>query len=285
MDRTDAASPRGDESKVVRAGRGETTRPEEKKFELLESFGQGVLDADGYGQMEQAADSFRLRKAGVTRRNDFAGSDAVSPDTYRRSREEPSEPLGISREERARDIMGPHKTIASFSEAKFNQHIVAAEVYLKHGKYYRAADAYDLASIYKAESAFVYMGKSHALFAAGEYMSSALFLSRALEMHSASSGELEADREQPRAGKPSDIAVLTSGFALIDRDKLESRVVDVEEWQQRSESPELQFLLSYIYHQMGWPDRAKEAINAVYEKMPESRAVTTLKKVIYSRQK
>jgi tetratricopeptide (TPR) repeat protein len=181
--------------------------------------------------------------------------------------------------------MGPHKTIASFSEAKFNQHIRAAEVYLKHGKYYRAVDAYSLASIYKAESAFVYMGKSHALFAAGEYMSSALFLSRALEVYSASKGELEVDKEKPKAGEPDDIAVLTSGFALIDKDKLESRVVDVEEWQQRSDSPELQFLLSYIYYQMGWPERAKEAINAVYEKMPESRAVTTLKKVIDSRQK
>ncbi|MHC4185266.1 MAG: tetratricopeptide repeat protein [Planctomycetota bacterium] len=285
LDKTDAARFLGDEPKVVKAGSAETTRPEEKRFELLESFGQGVLDADGYGQMEQPADSFRLRRAGVTPQDDFAGSDAVSPGTHRRSREEPGEPLGISREERAKDIMGPHKTIASFSEAKFNQHIKAAEVYLEHGKYYRAADAYSLASIYKAESAFVYMGKSHALFAAGEYMSSALFLSRALEMHSASRGELGADKEKPRAGDPDDIAVLTSGFALIDRDKLESRVVDVEEWQQRSDSPELQFLLSYIYYQMGWSDRAKEAISAVREKMPESQAVIALKEVIDSRQK
>jgi hypothetical protein len=104
-------------------------------------------------------------------------------------------------------------------------------------------------------------------------------------MYSASKGELEADKEKPRAGELDDIAVLTSGFGLIDKDNLESRVVDVEEWQQRSNSPELQFLLSYIYYQMGWPERAKEAIDAVFKKMPESRAVTTLKKVIDSRQK
>ncbi|MBA7658956.1 hypothetical protein ES703_66919 [subsurface metagenome] len=53
---------------------------------------------------------------------------------------------------RAKRIMGPHKSIESFSETKFNQHIWAAEDYLRQGMYYRAADSFALASIYKVDA-------------------------------------------------------------------------------------------------------------------------------------
>jgi len=159
--------------------------------------------------------------------------------------------------------MGPHKTFASFSEDKFNQYLRAAEQYLKQGKYYRAADAYTLASIYKPDDPLAYAGKSHALFASGEYMSSALFLSRALEIF------------------PEYVQFKIDVEAMVgDRDKLESRVADVEEWLEKSDAGELWFLLGYVHYQMGRLEPAKKAINAAYEKMPEAPAVITLKKAI-----
>ena len=164
---------------------------------------------------------------------------------------------------RAKAIMGSHKTFASFSEDRFNQHLRAAEHYLKQGKYYRAADAYTLASIYKPNDPLAYAGKSHALFAAGEYMSSALFLSRALEIFP-EYARFKIDIES----------------MVGDRDKLETRVADVEEWLEKSGAAELQFLLGYVHYQMGRPERAKEAIGAAYEKMPQAPAVITLKEAI-----
>jgi tetratricopeptide (TPR) repeat protein len=164
---------------------------------------------------------------------------------------------------RAKDILGSYETFASFSEDKFNQHMRAAELYLKQGKYYRAADAYTLASVYKPDDPLAYAGKSHALFASGEYMSSALFLSRALQIF------------PEYAQFKIDLEAMVGG-----RDKLETRVVDVEEWLDRSSAPELHFLLAYVYHQMGRPQRAKEAIDAAYEVMPEAPAVLELKKAI-----
>jgi len=165
---------------------------------------------------------------------------------------------------RAKTLMGSYETFASFSKDKFNQYLSAAEQYLKQGKYYRAADAYTLASIYKPDDPLAYAGKSHALFAAGEYMSSALFLSRALEIFP-EYAQLKIDLE-----------------AMVgDIDKLETRVVDVEEWLERSNAAELQFLLAYVYYQMDRPERAKEAIDAAYEKMPMAPPVITLKKAIY----
>ena len=165
----------------------------------------------------------------------------------------------------AKAILGPHKTFASFTSDKFNQHMRAAEMYLKQGRYYRAADAYTLASIYKPDDPLCYAGRSHALFAAGEYMSSALFLSRALEIF------------------PEYARFKIDLVAMVgDRDKLESRIADVEQWLQISEAPELQFLLAYVYYQMGRVQEAKKAIDAAYEKLPESPAVIALKKAIDS---
>jgi tetratricopeptide (TPR) repeat protein len=177
---------------------------------------------------------------------------------------------------RAKRIMGPHKSLESFSEAKFSQHMRAAESYLRQGRYYRAADSFALASIYKLDLgeagsdpaqafglALSLAGRGHALFAAGEYISSALFLSRALEI----------DPEYARA--EIDLVTMLGGT-----DKLWSRIDDVKEWLGRSGADQLQFLLGYVYYRMGRLQEAKEAIDTAYEKMPESPAADTVKRAI-----
>lgn len=164
---------------------------------------------------------------------------------------------------KARMILGEYKTFAAFSEDKFNRNMRAAEEYLKRGRFYRAADAYTLASIYKPDDPLAYAGKSHALFAAGEYMSSALFLSRAIEIF------------------PEYVQFKIDLVAMVgDKDKLESRIANVEQWLDESGAAELQFLLGYVYYQMGRHAEAQEMINAAFEKMPESPAVVALKKAI-----
>jgi tetratricopeptide (TPR) repeat protein len=179
------------------------------------------------------------------------------------SRNKQVELSGVDLATRAKSIMGEHKTFASYSKDKFNQHMRAAEQYLKEGKYYRAADTYTLASIYKPNDPLAYAGKSHALFAAGEYMTSALFLSRALEIF------------PEYAQFKIDIVAMVG-----DRDKLESRIIDIKQWIERSDSAKLRFLLGYIYYQMGRLQEAKESIDAAYEKLPDAPAVNTLKKAI-----
>ncbi len=162
----------------------------------------------------------------------------------------------------AKRIMGPYRDLASFSESKFNQHVAAAETYLKQGVYYRASDSYSLALIYKAGDVQAHAGKGHALFAAGEYMSSALFLSRALE----------ASPEYARS------AVDLAG--LLGIDNIESRIADVREWLSRSKAPELEFLLGYVYYRIGRLEAAEAALASASAKMPQSAAVTALKKAV-----
>ena len=177
---------------------------------------------------------------------------------------------------RARRIRGPHSSAGSYSEARFNQHIQTAQGHLKAGRYYAAADSFALASIYKLDPgeagsdavqadglALCLAGRGHALFAAGEYVSSALFLSRALK--------IAPEYAQTKI----DLADMLGG-----QNKLESRIADIKEWVERSGSGKLEFLLGYVYYRMGRLGLAKQAIEAAYTKMPQSPAVVAVKKAI-----
>ena len=166
---------------------------------------------------------------------------------------------------KAREILGPYQDAESFSESKFNKNIYAAEQYLRQGKYYRAVDAYTLALIYKPDDPIAYAGKSYALFASGEYISSALFLARLLQMY------------PEYAQLKVDIETMTGGG-----ENLQERLAEAEEWLGRSDAPELHFLLAYIHYQKNETDLAQKSINAAYEKAPDTPAILTLKKTIES---
>jgi len=160
----------------------------------------------------------------------------------------------------ANRIMGRHKSLDSLSESRFNQHMRDAEEHLNAGRYYRAASCFSLASVYQADNPLALAGRGHALFAAGEYVSSALFLSRALA--------ISPEYLQMRVDL---VAMLGGG------NKLAGRIADIEQWLARSGSSQLQFLLGYVYYRTGQLLRAKQAIDAAYEKTPESPAVQVMK--------
>ena len=165
----------------------------------------------------------------------------------------------------ANRIMGRHKSLESLSESKFKQHMRDADEHLKAGRYYRAAGCFSLASVYQSGNPLALAGRGHALFAAGEYVSSALFLSRAL------------------AVSPEYLLIKVDLVAMLgDENKLAGRIADIEQWLARSGSSQLQFLLGYVYYRTGQLLRAKQAIDAAYEKTPESPAVQAMKIVIDS---
>ena len=160
----------------------------------------------------------------------------------------------------ANRIMGLHNSLESLSGSKFNQHMREAEEHLNAGRYYRAASCFSLASVYQADNPLALAGRGHALFAAGEYVSSALFLSRAL------------------AVSPEYLLMKVDLVAMLgDENKLAGRIADIEQWLARSGSSQLQFLLGYVYYRTGQLLRAKQAIDAAYEKTPESPAVQAMK--------
>jgi tetratricopeptide (TPR) repeat protein len=157
-------------------------------------------------------------------------------------------------------IMGSHNSLESFSQSKFNQYMREAETYLKTGRYYRAASCFSLASIYQPDNPLALAGRGHALFAAGEYVSSALFISRALTI----SPEYLRMR-------------VDLGPMFDDENKLAGRIEEIKQWLARSGSSQLQFLLGYVYYRTGQLPQAKKVIDAAYQKTPESRAVQAMK--------
>jgi tetratricopeptide (TPR) repeat protein len=166
----------------------------------------------------------------------------------------------------ARAVLSKHKTFASYTQDKFNQSLKAAERYMKQGKFYLAVDAYTLASMYKPDDPLVYAGRSHALFAAGEYVSSALYLAKAIEMF------------------PAYVDFEIDIVSMIgDADTVEKRIADINRWLEASKSPELNFLLAYIYMQLDRLPKAKEEIAQAYQKMPDVTAVAILREAIQKR--
>ena len=229
----------------------ELQRPMEQpgEDEQLDVYERMRREIDEFQQpFEQPTDAERTREAAEAKKETSGESAFELPAVNREMGTPQSPPLDelsdVDLAAQAKAILGSHKTFASFAKDKFNYHIRAAEVYLRQGKYYWAADSYTLASVYKPGDPLAYAGKSHALFAAGEYMSSALFLSRALEVF------------PEYARFKIDIVAMIGNM-----DKLENRIVDVKQWQETSSSAELQFLLAYIYYQMGRLEPAEEALS------------------------
>jgi len=161
---------------------------------------------------------------------------------------------------------------ARFSKDRIHQQLKSGDWHLKHGEYYRAADKYTLASVYTGDNPLVWAGKGHALFAAGEYMSSVLFVTRAIESLSVASS----------SDGVTGIGYFNSNFLLVDRDVIESRIADITKWLEESDVGELHFLLGYAYYQIARFDEAESAVVKAQEKMPESAAVLLLKKAIES---
>jgi hypothetical protein len=163
----------------------------------------------------------------------------------------------------AGDISGSKNNPENFSMSRFNHHFQKAQEQLKSGRYFAAADSFAMASIYKADEPLCLAGRGHALLAAGEYISSALFLSRAIEV----------DSEFLK--KKIDLAATLGGQHILG-----SRIADIKEWLLRSGSGQLDFLLGYIYYRIGRLGPAQEAIDAAYAKMPQSAAVLAVKKAV-----
>ncbi len=164
---------------------------------------------------------------------------------------------------KAKNIRSPHINPETFSKTRFNQHFQAAQDHLKGGRYYEAVDSFALASIYKTNDPLCYAGKGHALLAGGEYISSALFLSRAIE----------TAPEYVRANV--DLAAMLGG-----ENKLESRITEIKEWLERSGLTKLEFLLGYVYYRIGRLGPAQQAIDAAYAKMPQSAAIVAVKTAV-----
>jgi len=150
-----------------------------------------------------------------------------------------------------------------FAREQFDRYSRTSEMYVRQGHYRRAVDSLTLALLYWPGEPRVHLRKSHALLAAGEYVSSASALARAIEL------------DARRVLRKMELIEAVGG-----PDQFVRRITELEQSAERSSAPQLQFLLAYVYYQMDRPCEAKIAIEAARKGLPTSPAVGLLKSAI-----
>ena len=224
----------------------------------------GRLDLDSYDLLRLQSNILEEHAGGST--------DVYGPERFSVGSTSAAKKATRDYGEGADTLSGYRERFSRFSKDRIHQQLKNGDGHLKHGEYYRAADKYTLASVYTGDNPLVWAGKGHALFAAGEYMSSVLFVTRAIESLSVASS----------SDGVTGIGYFNSNFLLVDRDVIESRIADITKWLEESDVGELHFLLGYAYYQIARFDEAESAVVKAQEKMPESAAVLLLKKAIES---
>jgi Flp pilus assembly protein TadD len=190
----------------------------------------------------------------------------TSGDKSAETQETAEEPLiGEMDRAAAAALLSRYGTFENLAAARLAEYRAAGEALLKEGRFYKAADMFALAAMWDPKDARPWAGQAFALFAAGEYMSSAFYLSQAIVRN--------PDVASQRVNLP----------ALIgDRDVFENRVIEMTTWQERSGSGELAFMMAFVHYHDGRTVPASEAIQTAAEKMPGDKAVRILRNVILS---
>ncbi|HUW81752.1 MAG TPA: hypothetical protein VMZ31_03005 [Phycisphaerae bacterium] len=151
-------------------------------------------------------------------------------------------------------MMTPVTSFAGGKDSVLNKQIRLAEELLAEGKFYLAADRYDVAHTVDPDNPLPLLGKGHALIGAGEYRTAVIALLQGIE------------RFPDIARFQLDLRELLGADQLLDvrRADLENRLKDREDY-------ELRFLLGYIEYYSGMPDFGLEHLaKAAADAPPES---------------
>jgi hypothetical protein len=136
-------------------------------------------------------------------------------------------------------------SLDALGQDRYEQAMETGSSRLKEGKPREASDAFGLALLYKPDDTAALAGRSHAMFMAGEYTSSALFLARALD----------ACPDYVRL--PVDFAVFAGGEAAV-----QSRIEEVAAYLRKEASPELRLILAYACYRTGDFTSARRTLDA-----------------------
>lgn len=226
-----------------------------------------LLEKDLQARRELRAKAAKQVRAEETRQAEEAAEAEEGPQPKQESKYKIKLPeerqLPEVDHKRAMAILGEHKTYESLAQAKFDEFMKSGNAFMKEGRYYKAVNAYVLATVWNSRNGQVNLHRGIAHFAAGEYISGSLFVHRAILL------------EPDIAAEKTELTTI-----LPDKDLIENRLIEAADWQKRSGSGEIALLLAYIHHQQGRSDKAREFIKIAQEKLPQSKAVEALKAAI-----
>ncbi len=165
-----------------------------------------------------------------------------------------------------RAIAGPLKTFVGTEESALNKYLADAEAELKAGQFYEAASAYDMARALDLRNPLPLLGRSMALLAAGDYITSVNNLIQAVQLFE-SLGHFRIE-----------LPAFIPDLAVLDR-----RRADLERRLETFADFRLRFLLGYAEYcsgmeELGLSNLAKGAEAAPEQLTSVRRFVETLKR-------
>jgi tetratricopeptide (TPR) repeat protein len=149
--------------------------------------------------------------------------------------------------------------IARLNRRQHQSYMEQGNSLMSQGRFYHAANAFGSAVFFAPENGVAILAKSHALFAAGEFMSSAYYLNRAIDL------------SKDLALSPVDVEML-----LGDAEALERRLEDLENWRERTGNPMLYFLQGYVQLRLGHVEEAQVLLEKSQSLAPELVSVQIL---------
>jgi len=130
---------------------------------------------------------------------------------------------------------------------------------MHEGKFYQAITAFDLALVYGPNDPKLYQAKSYALLAAGEFMSAAFYLDRAIKL------------------SPETIIALGDIKEFFpDAEQLQKHIETIDYWAKQSGNVMLSFLKGYMLYQSGQPEAAGKVLAEAFEGQEQSQGVKLL---------
>lgn len=183
---------------------------------------------------------------------------------------------------RIRQLLGPYKNFEALTADKTADYIQQGDQFMVKRQYYRAADAYTLATVWQGNNPQIYLKQSLALFAAGAYLSSAQSFQQALYLKPELGGEkidflsrLGGAISAPIQGQDA-----KSNANPENLDLYQNRMKEIITFQKASDSGMLALLMSYCYYQEGNLAKARESIVISTHYFPDDPAVVAMQKVL-----
>ncbi|MBN1437380.1 MAG: hypothetical protein JW936_09910 [Sedimentisphaerales bacterium] len=154
------------------------------------------------------------------------------------------------------------RTVISVDQSTdyFTQYFNQGIAYMGQGQFYNAVTALENASLFDGPSELADLALAHALFGAGDFMSSAYYLNRVFTY------------------APELAAVQTNLADLFGQSEIiQTRLESLQTWYERSNEPILLFLKGYILYQQNDIDGARAALDtAAQETAEDTPSITVL---------
>lgn len=214
------------------------------------------------------------------RSSDKSQTPTVEPKKAVESVDKPFRLPSPEQRTRIRQLLGPYKNFETLTADKTADYLQQGDQFMVKRQYYRAADAYLLATVWRNNEPQIYLKQAFAMFSAGAYLSSAQSLQQALYLKPELGGE-KIDYLYRLGGN-----ISTSGSEAIkmiqkeNEDLYQNRMREVIKFQKDSDSGMLALLMSYFYFQEGNLSKAQENIEISAHYFPDDPAVAAMQKIL-----